>query len=85
MIMSRSEFLQVKAEYEQIQREQDKMGYRMRKSLSENFITKYICCCLKVKDRVNLSWDEMTPQQKKYHTKKLWIKARLVFHFIRMK
>jgi hypothetical protein len=27
----------------------------------------------------------MTPQQKKYHTRKLWIKARLVYHFIRMK
>jgi hypothetical protein len=34
---------------------------------------------------VNLEWDEMSPQQKKYHTRKLWVKARLVYHFIRMK
>jgi len=29
--------------------------------LSENFVTKYFFCCLKVKDQVNLQWEEMTP------------------------
>lgn len=68
-----------------MQMEQDKFIYKARKMLSENFITKYLFCCLKVKDKVNLNWEEMTPQQRKYHTRKLWVKARLVFHFIRMK
>lgn len=84
-IMSRAEYNKVKAEYLALEREQNKIVYRTRKALSENMFTKYFCCCLKVKDRVNLQWDEMTPQQKKYHTRKLWIKARLVYHFIRMK
>jgi len=36
------------------------MNYRIRKALSESLITKYICCCLKVKDQVNIPWEEMT-------------------------
>lgn len=44
-----------------MQMEQDKFVYKARKMLSENFITKYFFCCLKVKDKVNLNWEEMTP------------------------
>lgn len=83
--MSREEYNQVKIEYRAMEEVQNKFSYRARKALSENMFTKYICCCLKVKDQVNLSWDDMNSQQKKYHTRKLWIKARLVYHFIRMK
>jgi hypothetical protein len=24
-------------------------------------ITKYFCCCLKVKDKVNIVWEDMSP------------------------
>jgi hypothetical protein len=85
MIMTREEYNQVRLEYQMMEEEQRRCPYRARKALSENIFTKYFCCCLKVKDRVNLEWEEMTPQQKKYHTRKLWVKARLVYHFIRMK
>ena len=83
--MSREEYNEVKQEYKELQEEQNKISYRTKKALSENIFTKYFCCCLQVKDRVNLSWDEMNYKQKKFHTRKLWIKGRLVYHFIRMK
>ena len=38
-----------------------------------------------VKDQLNLSWDELTPIQKKYKIKKAWKKAKLVYFFIRMR
>ena len=57
----------------------------MRKALSENIITKYFCCCLRVKDQVDIPWEDMTVPQRKFRVKRLWIKARLVYHFIRMK
>ena len=60
--MSKEDYRKVKEEYALIQKEQDKLGYRARKALSENFISKYFCCCLKVKDRLNLSWEEMNSQ-----------------------
>jgi hypothetical protein len=34
---------------------------------------------------VNIAWEDMTQKQRAYRVKKLWIKARLVSHFIRMK
>lgn len=55
------------------------------KFLSENFITKYVFCCLKQEDNVNIPWENMTQKQRAYRVKVLWIKARLVSHFIRMK
>jgi hypothetical protein len=61
------------------------MNYRIRKALSESLITKYICCCLKVKDQVNIPWEEMTQMQKQYRVRELWIKARMMSHFIRLK
>lgn len=57
----------------------------MRKFLSECFWTKYFCCCLIVKDKVNIPWEEMTPIQKQYRVRQLWIKARMMSHFIRLK
>ena len=61
MILTREEYNQVKREFEQQEYNQSKFVYRSRKFLSENLFTKYICCCLKVKDSVNVSWDDMTP------------------------
>ena len=58
--MSKADYDKVQAEYDLIKLEQRKWGYRTRKSLSENYIFKWVCCC-KVKDRLDLPWDELTP------------------------
>ena len=59
--------------------------YVIKKNLSENILTKYFCCCMKQEDNVNIPWENMSQKQRAYRVKVLWIKARLVFHFIRMK
>jgi hypothetical protein len=85
MIMSNEEYLMVKQEYEVASERQNKLDYRIRKALSENIATKFFCCCLKVKEQVDIPWEDMTVLQRKFRVKRLWIKARLVYHFIRMK
>jgi hypothetical protein len=40
---------------------------------------------MKVKDNLNIPWDEMTTMQQKYRIKRLWMKARRVFLFQRIK
>jgi hypothetical protein len=85
MIMSNEEYQMVKDEYLLANEMQMKLDYRVRKALSENIITKYFCCCLRVKDQVDIPWEDMTVPQRKFRVKRLWIKARLVYHFIRMK
>ena len=44
-----------------------------------------MCCCLKVKDQLDLTWDDMSPMQKKHRIKTLWKKAKRVFLFQRLK
>ena len=81
VIMSKSDFELVKQEYLQAENEQKKCGYRTRKCLSESMCGKFLCCCMKVKDKLNIPWEEMTPMQQKYRIKRLWMKARRVFLF----
>ena len=50
----------VKDEYLLASEKQAKLDYRVRKALSENLITKYFCCCLRVKDQVDIPWEDMT-------------------------
>ena len=57
----------------------------MRKHLSTNIVTKWFCCCMHVKDRTDLQWDELTPMQRKHRIKTLWKKAKRVFLFQRLK
>lgn len=82
--MSKEDYDKVQAEYDLIKIEQKKWGYRTRKMLSENFICRWACCC-KVKNRLDLTWEEMTPIQKKHRIKTLWKKAKRVFLFQRLK
>ena len=53
--------------------------------MATNMITKWCCCCLGVNDELNIPWNKMTPMQKKYRAKQLWRRARLVYHFIKIK
>ena len=59
-IMPKEDFDKVTQEYEEAMADQAKFAYVIKKYLSENFITKYICCCLKVEDRVNITWEDMS-------------------------
>lgn len=84
LIMSKVDYDTVQAEYDLIKIEQQKIGYRIKKVISENFFCKWACCC-KVKDRLDLTWEEMTPIQKKHRIKTLWKKAKRVFLFQKLK
>lgn len=83
--MSKADFETVKQEYLKAENEQKKCSYKTRKCLSESFFGKFLCCCMKVKDNLNIPWDEMTTMQQKYRIKRLWMKARRVFLFQRIK
>ena len=85
VIMTKHEYDQVQDEYEVVRREQQRCGYQTRKYFSENYVFRFFCCCLRVKDRLELSWDELTPLQKKHRIKTYWKKARRVFLFQRLK
>jgi hypothetical protein len=61
VIMTKHEYDQVQDEYELVRREQQRCGYQTRKYFSENYVFRFFCCCLRVKDRLELSWDELTP------------------------
>ena len=56
----------------------------MKSLLTTCFPLRYICC-FTVEDKLNVEFTELTPIQKKYRIKNYWRKARLVFHFVRMK
>ena len=60
MIMSNKEYVMIKNDYEQAAIMQDKLGYKIQKFLSEVMFFKYFCCCLKVKDELNIPWEDMT-------------------------
>jgi len=60
VIMSKADFETVKQEYLKAENEQKKCSYKTRKCLSESFFGKFLCCCMKVKDNLNIPWDEMT-------------------------
>ena len=83
--MTKAEFDLVQEEYEQVKKEQQNINYQTRKFLSENSFFGYFCCCLRVKNRLELKWDELSPMQKKHRIKSLWKKARRVFLFQRLK
>ena len=83
--MSKEDYAQVEADYAIIREQQKKCGYRTRKILSTSSLTKYFCCCMKVKDRLNLTFDECTEKQKKHRIKTYWKKAKRVFLFQRLK
>jgi len=43
---------------------------------------KWVCCCIKVKDNLDLDYlNEMTEMQKKHRIKKLWKIAKRVYLF----
>lgn len=49
-------------------------------------MTKWCFCCLRVKKNISsLPFSELSSQQKKFKVKRWWMKARLVFYFVRMK
>lgn len=85
LIMTKAEFEAVEEEYQQIKLEQERFCYRIRKSMSESFFGRFVCCCFAVQDRLNLDWEELSPMQKKYRIKNFWRKAKLVYHFVRMR
>ena len=85
LIMTKNEYDKVQEEYDQIRIQQRKCGYRTRRWFSSNFITKWFCCCISVKDRTDLNWEELTPIQRKHRIKLLWKKAKRVFLFQRLK
>ena len=65
--------------------QQATIQYRVRQFLSTNLITKYCCTCLKVVDKLKKPWKEMTPKEKRFRIKKLWLKASLIYEFEKMK
>lgn len=83
--MSKADYDNVKAYYEDIERQQSHCCYRLKAFLSTCFPLRFFCCCCGVQDKLNVEFDELTPIQKKYRVKNYWRKARLVFHFVRMK
>ena len=60
IIISYEDFAQVKADYELVRINQQKCGYKTKKFFSQNIFTKWFCCCIKVKDELNLQYHEMT-------------------------
>ena len=64
---------------------QQKCIFKIRRFITESFLGKYICPCLKIKDLEEKKWSQMNKLEKKYRIKRLWIKARLVYHFIKLK
>jgi hypothetical protein len=62
--MTKAEYDKVDTEFQIIRQKQSKFEYRTKKFFSENAFFKWICCCLKVKDELNLEWHEMSPVQK---------------------
>ena len=84
LIISSRDYMKIHNQFLAAKKRQAKVGYRMRKCLSESFCGIF-CSCLKVKDQVNIPLNQMTSDQKKYRIKKLWIKARFIYSFIRMK
>lgn len=84
--MSTADFLKVKEQFRRDEMESKRLVYRVRKGLSENSITRFCCCCLKVKKNITtLKFSQLTSEQKKYKVKRWWMRARLVFYFVRMK
>ena len=84
--MSTQDFLKVKEEFKKDEEDSKRLIYRTRKFLSEGSITRFCCCCLRVKRNIStLQFGELTPEQKKYKVKRWWMRARLVFYFVRMK
>ena len=69
----------VEAEYAIIRKEQRKWQYRYRKWLETNM--KWICCCIHVKDNLDLDYQDMTEIQKKHRIKKLWKIAKRIYLF----
>ena len=65
--------------------EQDTCTYKFRYWLSTSWPFKYLCCCFRVKDRLNVPWDEMDDRQRRYRVKSLWNQARLIYHYFRLR
>lgn len=86
IIMTQHQFQLVEKQYKETQLQQDKLIYKIRKFLSENFLGKYLCCCLKVKDKTKVPWSEMSEDQRKHRIKLLWKKAKkiLLYQKIRL-
>jgi hypothetical protein len=47
--MSTADFLKIKEEFRKDEEDSKRLLYRVRKWLSEGTITRFCCCCLKVK------------------------------------
>ena len=81
IIITKTEFDQVKEEYDEIEKVQSTCSFKLRKLLFSNFIGKSLFPCFTVKDRTKLPYAELTPIQKKYRIRKLWKTAKLVLLF----
>jgi hypothetical protein len=46
LIMSNKEYIMVRDDYEVASQNQSKIEYKIRRFLSENVLTKWLCCCL---------------------------------------
>lgn len=53
VIMSTQDFLKVKEEFRKDEEDSKRLLYRVRKWLSEGTITRFCCCCLKVKQNIS--------------------------------
>lgn len=86
VIMSTQDFLKVKEQFRKDEEDSKRLTYKIRKWLSEGTITRFCCCCLRVKKNIStLQFNQLTNEQKKYKVKRWWMRARLVFYFVRMK
>ena len=83
--MNPDEFEEMRLEYLNEAMRQKRFNYKLRKFLSQGMCGSIICCCFKVKDVLNIPYDQMTRKQKKYRIKWLWKKARIVFIFQKVK
>lgn len=83
--MNPDEFEEMRLEYLSEAMRQKRFNYKLRKFLSQGMCGSFFCCCFKVKDLLNIPYDQMTRKQKKYRIKWLWKKARIVFIFQKVK
>lgn len=58
---------------------------RIRRWITETWLGQHLCPCLKVRDISEKSWSEMNKLERRYRIKSLWVKARLVHHFIKIR
>lgn len=82
LIISKEDFDLVEQNYALAKVEQAKRWYRIKKWLNESMLLgRFLCCCLKVQDEVDIPWERMNPMQRKHRIKKLWKKSKRVLFY----